>query len=252
MWLEWNWRRRAPTGYVFLSEAVDEIRTAWRVSRRNEASLNAFEVASARRPKRKAQSADQAGQKVDDKSADRPSATLSMLEDVVRPEISIWDVLRELLFAGAIPSYRTSRTGHLSQLPPNYWGEIAELELRETRRLKDGVVEYGILGRIVIPTAQLNELLKLVSSSKEDSHMPHPERGGAPPKYDSEAFLIEAFRIVYESKPTPSTAAELRKRALDAYAEAGHMGGAPGEDWARRKIKRLWQQLGLGARGENS
>ena len=63
---------------------------------------------------------------------------------------------------------------------------------------------------------------------------------------DSDAFLIEAFRSLYEATSHPKTEAELRKRALDAYAEAGHPGGTPSEDWARDKIKRLWRHLELG------
>jgi hypothetical protein len=73
------------------------------------------------------------------------------------------------------------------------------------------------------------------------------DTGGAPRRFDTEAFLIEAFRVVYETPP-PKTEAELRRRALDAYAEAGHAGGTPSDDWARDKIIRFWRKLNLGIR----
>jgi len=58
--------------------------------------------------------------------------------------------------------------------------------------------------------------------------------------------LIEAFRILYEDTPHPKSEADLRKRALNAYAEAGYLGGTPSDDWARDKIKKLSRRLELG------
>jgi hypothetical protein len=165
----------------------------------------------------------------------------------------VWDVLRQLLLDGSIPSYLATKFGKLHEVSPSCWAEFGESVLRETHWVRrDGALELELSGRIVIPAEHAAALIKLVSAHRDQCRTQPHEVGGAPPKYDGEAFLIEAFRLLYEGKPSPSTPAELRKRALDAYGEAGHAGGVPSEDWARTKIKKLWQRLGLGVARGNS
>ena len=39
---------------------------------------------------------------------------------------------------------------------------------------------------------------------------------------------------------------ELIRLASDAYAEARLPGGRPHYDWAKKKVSRVWRELGLG------
>jgi hypothetical protein len=74
---------------------------------------------------------------------------------------------------------------------------------------------------------------------------PPYSRPGRRPEYDAEAFLIKAMRIVFYDGP-PETQAELVRRTCAAYVAADHKGGEPSEDWAKRKIAKLWKGLDLG------
>jgi hypothetical protein len=68
-------------------------------------------------------------------------------------------------------------------------------------------------------------------------------RLGRPPRYDADAFLIEAFRIVFENRLKPRTQAELMRLAIAAYAEKKLPGGRPKEDWAKKKVRKLCREL---------
>jgi hypothetical protein len=160
-----------------------------------------------------------------------------------RSEVS--PVLRGLLLNGTLLGYFQNESGQVAQLPPEFWAEAPAVELTETQRLTGKYVEYQLSGKVMVLREQISVLLKLVANfgSQQGRNSRSRGQGGAPPKYDSEAFLTEAFRILYESNPAPRSPADLRRRALDAYVEAGHPGGAPSEDWARPKILKLWKRL---------
>ncbi|MBB3020843.1 hypothetical protein FHR70_003931 [Microvirga lupini] len=161
---------------------------------------------------------------------------------------SIPTLLRELLLKGALQGYFENESGSLSSLPPEFWDERPTVEVTETQRITDQHIEYQLSGKVVVPRKQITVLAKL-SADYERRNSVYDQarnRGGAPTKYDAEAFLMEAFRILYESNPAPKTEADLRRRALDAYVEANCAGGAPSEDWARPKIRKLWKRLRAG------
>lgn len=73
------------------------------------------------------------------------------------------------------------------------------------------------------------------------------DKGGRPPSYDGELFLIEAAKVILDG--VPETQSQLIERALDAYEAACHPGGRPSSDWAKLKIRPLWRRLGLGKKG---
>src|SRR5215212_7223025 len=124
-----------------------------------------------------------------------------------------------------------------------------------------------IAGTLIVPTESLNEFIsrlvapgtsstsaEFVAASGSEAVAPanaDKPRGGAPPKHDAEAFLIEAFRLLYEGY-VPKNAADLRRRALERYWESkqalenGPQGlEPPSDEWAKRKIRKLWAILGL-------
>jgi len=72
-------------------------------------------------------------------------------------------------------------------------------------------------------------------------------KGGRPKDHDGEAFLIEAFRIIYEGNPMPTRQAHLVELALEAYSAKRPAGEEPpGLTWAKDKVRKLWKALDLG------
>jgi hypothetical protein len=158
-------------------------------------------------------------------------------------------VLRTLLLEGTLRSFVADEHGGFSELSAAFWEASSSMETMESRRFTSAGAEYKFTGKIVVTREQLSTLVKLASDGalRASESKKTTDRGGAPRKYDSDAFLIEAFRIIYDPAiPMPKTPAELRNRVCDAYAELGH--GTPSEDWAREKINRLWDALGIARR----
>ena len=151
-----------------------------------------------------------------------------------------------MLLDGTLAAYLSSGKDPPKELAREVWQSESRVSLVETKKVGSGVIRYRISGEVLISRVQLRDLLKLAKQIQKQSHQRARDRGGAPARYDSEAFLIEAFRELYEGRSSPKRPAELRERALDAYAKNGHPGGVPSEDWARGKIKKLWTSLGLG------
>jgi hypothetical protein len=160
-----------------------------------------------------------------------------------RPAIA-FAVLRTLLLEGTLRSFVTDEHGRFCELPAAFWEANDSIETVERSRLTAVGTEYEFKGKIVVSREQLSILVKLASDAalSRSELKKSGDRGGAPRKYDIEAFLIEAFRIIYDTTmPMPETSADLRKRVSDAYAELGL--GTPSEDWAREKIN-----IGCGTR----
>jgi hypothetical protein len=166
-----------------------------------------------------------------------------------RGSADVCAILRTLLLEGTLRSFATDGHGHFSELPAAFWCATDSIETIERRRVTSVAAEYEFKGKVVVSREQLAILVKLAAdASLRRSELKNTEdRGCAPRKYDSDAFLIEAFRIIYDPRiPMPQTPAELRRRVSDAYAELGY--GTPSEDWAREKINRLWDALGIARR----
>jgi len=158
-----------------------------------------------------------------------------------------------MLLDGTLAAYLSRENGPPEELAREVWQSGSQVGLVETKKVAGGVIRYRISGDVVISREELTDLLKLAKQIRKQSDEHARDRGGAPAKYDSEAFLIEAFRQLHDRcRPSPKTPGELQKRALDAYLERGHPGGVPSEDWARSKIKRLWEGLGLGGGSDRS
>ena len=92
---------------------------------------------------------------------------------------------------------------------------------------------------------QVPEALQETTQSA-DSQPRKPDKGGAAPQYDEIDFLIEAFRILYETGRSPASQADLNRRATEAYAASkGLPAGKPSIEWGKENIRRLWIGLGL-------
>jgi hypothetical protein len=227
MWKKLIFWRRVPSGYMTLDDALRELAKVWppRVSEKVMASVE---------PKRS-------------RAPSEPDFPITARLGPAPNQSSVMraKVLRELLLNGALSAYVQEQSGRLSELPSEAWADVPTVEITETERLGPGQVEYSLSAKVLVPISQVAVLLNLATAltAQQDRTSRTGGQGGAPPKYDSELFLTEAFRILYEGNPAPRTPAELRRRALDAYAEAGHPGGTPSEDWARPKISTLWKRL---------
>jgi hypothetical protein len=159
----------------------------------------------------------------------------------------LWLVLQQLLLNGALTAYANDLDGRIKKLAAEIWDERSSAEFVHTQQIQGDRVVYAVSTKVLLSRAQIEALVRAAQSFAQRPKGTSVDKGGAPRKYDAEAFLTEAFRILYEGNPAPKTQADLRKRALNAYAEAGHTEGTPSEDWARKKIKRLWTALGLGS-----
>jgi hypothetical protein len=238
MWETLMFWRRTPRNYLLLEDASRELAKVW-----------APEIADIRASVRpispKNDRSDDSLPETSRINAQRRSGA-DKKDRIER--LSISPVLRELLLNGALSAYLQDETGQLTEVRSEFWAEAPTIEVSEKQRFSGKNVEYYLSGKVIVPRAQIAALIKLASevTSQQDSSGRAQNQGGAPPKYDTEVFLTEAFRILYESNPAPKTAADLRRRALNAYAEGGHPGGTPSEDWARPKIAKLWRRLRSG------
>jgi hypothetical protein len=177
-----------------------------------------------------------------------------------------WGRLFHALFSSPLPVFYVQTDGSLSSLPPLIGG----LPARPDRSLITfATIGSPLAGTLIVPTEALNEFIsrlvappgtgtstEFVAASEPEAAAPanaDKPRGGAPPKHDAEAFLIEAFRLLYEGY-VPKSPADLRRRALERYWESKQVSEngpqrlePPSDEWAKPKIRRLWAILGLGS-----
>ena len=98
---------------------------------------------------------------------------------------------------------------------------------------------------MLLPRRQVAALLRLASKIKSEGRR-DTENPGDVGEVRQRGLFDWASRLLFDRKLNPRMPADLWRGALDAYVEAGHPGGVPSEDWARKKIKRLWFAPGLG------
>jgi hypothetical protein len=160
-----------------------------------------------------------------------------------------WETLRDEMYEGRLPGYAFHmQDGKITPLPPNVW---------RSSSLDDGC--FNLAARffvdhthfVAVGCLRETELMAMLEgrpivASIVDERNP----GGRPAKYDSEAFLIEAFCILWE-EAQPKSQAELRRRTIDAYDANSAIKAKkhPPDDWAKLKIRRLWNRLQLGNKG---
>ena len=178
-----------------------------------------------------------------------------------------WSRLLHALFSSPLPVFHVQKDGSLSSLPPLIGGWPARPDRSLITFATGG---SPLAGTLIVPTEALNEFIsrlvalpgtsststEFVAASGSEVAAPanaDKPRGGAPPKHDAEAFLIEAFRLLYEGY-VPKNAADLRRRALERYWESKQVSEngpqrlePPSDEWAKPKIRRLWAILGLGS-----
>ena len=218
------WRRRRPSEYVPLADVATEIDQILR------ALPPPIKEMRPRRPSTR-----------DDDSSQEFSAPPSPPTRQVDPHL--WLILQQLLLDGALTSYANDLDGRIKGLAAEIWDQGSSAEFVCTQQIQGDRVVHAVSSKVLLSRSQFKALIRAAQSISKRSNGTFVDKGGAPPKYDAEAFLTEAFCILYESNPHPNTPAELRGLALDAYAKAGHPGGTPSEAWARPKISKLWKRL---------
>jgi hypothetical protein len=159
---------------------------------------------------------------------------------------------RRQLISGNLSGFITDEGGQTTAIPPQYWA---------TDRCSD-VLKYDVstlvrtagaevFGRVSFPIEDIDKLyangravndLPSDADAIADAEIYQETSPGRPSKFDGEAFLIEAAKVIHDD--APKSQAELIRRTLDAYATAGHQGGRPGMAWAKKKIAPLWRRLG--------
>ncbi len=83
------------------------------------------------------------------------------------------------------------------------------------------------------------------SSEKVDRHR---SRGGRPPEYDWDAFVIEIIRIANSLDGLPEKQSELIKAMLQWCEDT--WGRQPAESGAKKKISEIYNGLGLGKKSQ--
>jgi len=198
----------------------------------------------------------------------RSSSSLASPERVFRLKALarcklVWGWLLNRIFSIPLPIYHLQEDGSLSRTSRMPEPSVAHLTDSVMTFVRGGST---LSGTLIVPTQALDAFItSLVVSGQgprrdiqvdQDSRKSDPpvsvdgekRRGGAPPKHDAEAFLIEAFRLLYEGF-VPESPAQLRRRALERYwekkAPSGSNAEPPSDEWAKPKIRKLWGELGL-------
>jgi hypothetical protein len=157
----------------------------------------------------------------------------------------------------------TDDIGDMHDVPSRFWGSKKghtsyDPDLRESWVVSfPNDDENWRSGRPFLDLGHLEKELAVESSSISNIPSPASESGGnakrrsggAPRKYDREAFLIEAFKLIYDGL-VPATQAELRKAAIEAYyanIQIEDSGNAESltDEWAKPLIRRFWNRLEL-------
>jgi hypothetical protein len=160
----------------------------------------------------------------------------------------MWERLRDEMYDGRLPGYAFMLAGKINRLPNDVWRSVGLNDLY----FKD-LAYFVVDGNKTVAVACVLETELTAMLEGRPIAAPSPQRenerdpGGRPRQYDGEAFLIEAFRIIYEGA-LPRSQAELRRLALDAYNANSSIEAEknPSDDWAKLKIRRLWHRLELG------
>jgi hypothetical protein len=266
-----NDRPFVPPDYLSLCEAVRVAADCWYKSEMDEIAFSpedarfykdhcSFTAFLDRRDK---------GVSLTDEAAERQHNIKSKIR--TRDEIlnRAWERLSGHLYLSAFPVFVIDEEGTRYEISATFWGS------RRGRRSFHEIMMYPahlrvpqgagsiVDGTPVVRREQLTGFLAgkpsegpsarstrtdLIGGSPSASASERPKAGGRPPKYNWEAFLLEAFRIVWEDNPAPETQAELIRRTLDWY-QKNIRGPTPDPDQCKPKIRRLWTHFGLRAEG---
>ena len=165
-----------------------------------------------------------------------------------------------LLLSGRLQAWCADAVGNITRIDPGHWtSEHARLALDENE-VRTGPVFRGKRseGRPVFLEADLDQLLPtfeqrrtaaasqgLVKNLPPLFEQVRLDKGGSKALYDEIGFLIEAFKLIYESPEPPASQADLIRKALDAYQQKGLKGGIPSAEWPKGLVRRLWKELGF-------
>jgi hypothetical protein len=170
---------------------------------------------------------------------------------VERFDVSAPD-LRQHLFVGDLPCYLLPESGgSLFEMKKiGFWGGRAAVRAFKTGDAFEAIPLGSTNGKAFIKNREIENVLaglpaRPLTGERHKEHGPPPNPGGAPRKYDWEAFLIQAFKLIYEGGPIPAQA-KLIELTLDWY-EANVKGPVPDLEQCKPKIRRFYKHLGIRA-----
>ena len=133
-----------------------------------------------------------------------------------RPRINaeVWFIIQKMLLDGTLAAYIQANSGQIEALSPETWTEGTLVDVTERKRVTGDVLECQVSGKVLLPRRQVAALLRLASKIKSEGRRDPENPGGRPAKYDSEAFLIEAFRLLFDRKLNPRMPADLWRGVL--------------------------------------
>jgi hypothetical protein len=155
-----------------------------------------------------------------------------------------WAKLLNLMREGSLPSSICRDSDNKTEaLSPDAW---------QAPNLKDAhgrvISGFFVGGHLVPGRAQIKcaDLALVLAGKKVPQPIKKPKNaGGAPPKHDLQAFLIEAFNLIFECGP-PKSRDELNRRARKAYKRQYPDSLELTHEWAKPIIRAVWDRLKLG------
>ena len=165
-----------------------------------------------------------------------------------RPRINaeVWSIIQKMLLDGTLAAYIQANSGQIEALSPETWTEETHVDVTERKRVTGDVLDNQVSGRCFYQEGRLQLCCVWPRRLRAKGAATLKTRGDDRRGTTARPFSIEAFRLLFDRKLNSRMPADLWRGALDAYVEAGHPGGVPSEDWARKKIKRLWFAPGIG------
>lgn len=164
--------------------------------------------------------------------------------------------LRQILSSGLLSATLVQGNGILKAVPSTYWlSEQCEDVLRYDVATMVAFEDGFAFGRVSLNLEDIDGVFRgawnkspstaptALADNREQDALDIDTAPGRPTKFDIEAFMAEATKILLAGKA--ASQAELMRQAVDAYAAADHRGGKPGPEWAKKKIATLCRQAGV-------
>jgi hypothetical protein len=155
-----------------------------------------------------------------------------------------WNKLRNLMADGLLTGFLFLTANQMTEAAePIYW---TSSNVKHASPHRTGTCSKVISGgyvecRVRIKRADLGIVL---TGGKVPPKPKKKDKGGAPRTHDVQAFLIEAFALIYEGFQ-PRSRDDLNKEARKAYAERWPDADTLTHDWAKPIIRALWERLDL-------
>ena len=168
------------------------------------------------------------------------STGIELRPSILRIVQQRWAQLRPRLVNQDAPIYLLSERGDVLPLSKSALDEDHRLLYADNGALRYVSAQLKLEGQLLIPTDVFTSAAPAPSASPPRE--PVKNQGGAPRQYDSDAFIIQACWLLYDGYQ-PKNQSDFRRKALEAFAAKTHQ--EPSDDWAKPRIRRIWNEFGL-------